>query len=76
MFVALTRARFGGIGDIAFKTSADPENEVCERLPCLAIITSGAAMIEAVVEMLKVEWESPPVPTMSHFDCVRAFMQP
>lgn len=24
-------------------------------------------MIEAVVEMLKVECESPPVPTMSHF---------
>lgn len=23
--------------------------------------------MEAVVEMLKVEWESPPVPTMSHY---------
>jgi hypothetical protein len=27
---------------------------------------SGEAMIEEVVDTLKVEWESPPVPTISH----------
>jgi hypothetical protein len=27
----------------------------------------GDATIEEVVEMLKVEWESPPVPTISHY---------
>jgi hypothetical protein len=39
----------------------------CALLPCLAVSRTGEAMMDAVVEMLKVECESPPVPTMSHF---------
>jgi hypothetical protein len=33
----------------------------------LADIKSGEAIMEEVVETLKVECESPPVPTMSHY---------
>jgi len=40
--------------------------DVDARLPCLATRRSADARIDAVVEMLKVLWASPPVPTMSH----------
>lgn len=35
-------------------------------MPCLETRRSEEARMEEVVEMLKVLWESPPVPTMSH----------
>ena len=47
--------------------SAEPDLEVAERLPCLAMRSREEARTEAVVLMLKVLWESPPVPTMSHW---------
>jgi hypothetical protein len=47
--------------------SAEPDVEVAERLPCLAMRSMEEARTEAVVLMLKVLWESPPVPTMSHY---------
>lgn len=46
--------------------SAEPDLEVEARLPCLETRRSEEARMEAVVEMLKVLWASPPVPTMSH----------
>lgn len=46
--------------------SADPDLEVAARFPCLLRRSRDEARIEDVVEMLKVECESPPVPTMSH----------
>jgi hypothetical protein len=49
------------------RTSAEPEKEVCARLPCFAVMSNGEAIMEEVVEMLNVECESPPVPTMSHY---------
>jgi hypothetical protein len=45
----------GAIGTMDWRTSADPENEVWARFPCLAVIKRGDATIEDVVEMLKVE---------------------
>ena len=47
--------------------SAEPDLEVAERLPCFAMRSREEARTEAVVLMLKVLWESPPVPTMSHW---------
>ena len=50
----------------ASSTSADPEEEDAERLPCLTTRTPvPAATIDAIVEMLTVWARSPPVPTMS-----------
>jgi hypothetical protein len=48
-----------------WRRSAEPESEVDELLPCLAIMRMELATIEEVVEMLKVLWPSPPVPTIS-----------
>lgn len=62
----MTFSRMGQVGVMAFNTSAEPDFDVCARLPCFAISSSGEAMMLAVVLMLKVEWLSPPVPTMSH----------
>ena len=47
--------------------SAAPETEVCARLPCLDIRSREEAMSEAVVLMLYVWSEEPPVPTTSHW---------
>jgi hypothetical protein len=47
------------------RRSAEPDFEVDALLPCLAMRRRLEAMMEAVVLMLKVLWESPPVPTMS-----------
>lgn len=66
MFSAVMAPILGATGAMDVSTSAEPLNDVCERFPCLAVINSGDAMIEAVVETLKVECPSPPVPTMSH----------
>ena len=50
----------------ASRTSAEPEREVMERLPCLATLAPApAATKAAAVEMLKVPEESPPVPQVS-----------
>ena len=50
----------------ASSTSAEPQAELAARLPCLAILTPApAATKAAVVEMLNVPRESPPVPTTS-----------
>ena len=54
----------GGLGALC-RRSADPERDVDELLPCLAIMRMELATIDEVVEMLKVLWPSPPVPTMS-----------
>lgn len=47
--------------------SAEPDLEVEARLPCFETRRREEARIEAVVLMLKVLWESPPVPTISHY---------
>ena len=47
--------------------SAAPETEVCARFPCLDIKSREEAMSEAVVLILYVWIEEPPVPTMSHW---------
>ncbi len=59
------RAIWGGCGCMLASRSAEPDLEVEARLPCLAMRRRLEAMIEAVVLMLKVLCESPPVPTMS-----------
>ena len=58
---------FGASGCAACRRSADPDLEVEARLPCLPITRRAEARTEAVVLMLKVLCESPPVPTISHF---------
>lgn len=55
----------GGLGACC-KRSAEPESDVDELLPCLAIINNADARIDAVVDTLYVLCPSPPVPTMSH----------
>ena len=57
----------GARGCMLLRRSAEPDLEVEARLPCLETRRREEAIMEAVVEMLKVLWESPPVPTMSHF---------
>jgi hypothetical protein len=51
---------------VQLRRSAEPDLEVEALFPCLLKISSDEARIEEVVEILKVEWESPPVPTISH----------
>ena len=47
-------------------TSAEPDFEVIERLPCFATFTPAPATTKvAVVLILKVPFASPPVPHMS-----------
>lgn len=60
------REIWGGKGVMFARRSAEPDLEVEALLPCLAMRRREEARMEAVVEMLKVLWESPPVPTMSH----------
>ncbi len=67
MFCALEAVRLGGVGSIEERMSAAPETEVCARLPCLDIKSRDEAMSEAVVLMLYVWSEEPPVPTISHW---------
>jgi hypothetical protein len=49
------------------RRSAEPDFDVEARLPCFAIMSREEATMEAVVLMLNVLWESPPVPTTSHY---------
>mmetsp|Transcript_187 Transcript_187/g.615 ORF Transcript_187/g.615 Transcript_187/m.615 type:complete len:224 (-) Transcript_187:246-917(-) len=50
----------------ASSTSAEPQSEETERLPCLATwAPAPAQMMQAPVEMFTVPAPSPPVPTMS-----------
>ena len=47
-------------------TSAEPQSEETERLPCLATLSPAPATTKAVaVETLKVPEASPPVPQVS-----------
>ena len=59
--------RAGALGGMFCRRSAEPDLEVEALLPCLAMRSSEDATIEAVVLMLKVLCESPPVPTTSHY---------
>ena len=56
----------GGFGGAQDRRSAEPERDVDALFPCFAIIRRALARMDDVVLMLKVLWESPPVPTMSH----------
>lgn len=56
----------GGLGGAQDRRSAEPERDVDALLPCFAIMSRALARMDEVVLMLKVLWESPPVPTMSH----------
>ena len=67
MFWALEAIRLGGVGCIEERMSAAPETDVWARLPCLDIRSREEAMSEAVVLMLYVWSEEPPVPTISHW---------
>ena len=50
----------------ASRTSAEPDLEEIERLPCLAMWTPPPAKTKAaVVEILKLKDLSPPVPQLS-----------
>jgi hypothetical protein len=55
----------GGRGAFCSR-SAEPDMDVEELFPCLAIIRMADAMIDDVVDTLNVLCPSPPVPTMSH----------
>ena len=63
--------RFGGVGAVEVRRSAEPDLDVAARLPCLLRRRREEARMEDVVEMLNVECESPPVPTMSHYELIR-----
>jgi hypothetical protein len=58
--------RFGAVGRVDVRRSAEPDLDVDARFPCLLSRRSDEARMEDVVEMLNVWWESPPVPTISH----------
>lgn len=67
MVSGLMAFRFGAVGEVLWRRSAEPDLEVDARFPCLPSMRRDDARMEEVVEMLKVWCESPPVPTMSHF---------
>lgn len=67
MVDGVIRLSCAGVGRIVMRRSADPDFEVEARLPCLAIRSSEEARMDEVVDMLNVLWESPPVPTISHW---------
>lgn len=62
----MTAVMTGGFGGAQERRSAEPDRDVEALLPCLAIRRSDEARMLDVVDMLKVLWESPPVPTISH----------
>jgi hypothetical protein len=53
---AVVAAMTGARGGACWRRSAEPDREVEELLPCLAIMRRAEAMIEAVVETLYVLW--------------------
>ena len=63
--MAVMTGAFGGTQD---SRSAEPDRDVEALFPCFAIMRRALARIDDVVLMLNVLWESPPVPTMSHYD--------
>ena len=63
----LTFVRIGRVGTVDWSKSAEPDLEVLALFPCLEIRRREEARMEEVVLMLKVWWESPPVPTISHW---------
>jgi len=65
--------RFGAEGRVQARRSAEPDLEVDALLPCLLTRRRDEARMDEVVEMLKVWWESPPVPTISHFSEVSKY---
>jgi hypothetical protein len=60
--------RLGAVGWVALRRSAEPDLDVEALLPCLLRSRRDDARIDEVVEILKVLCESPPVPTISHYD--------
>ena len=61
----------------ASRTSAAPQRELMERLPCLATRTPAPATTKAAaVEMLKVLRVSPPVPQVSISGSLAANLRP
>lgn len=62
-----TALMMGGRGFMLLIKSALPDLEVLALFPCLDTRSSAEAMMDAVVLMLKVLCESPPVPTISHW---------
>jgi hypothetical protein len=66
MVSGVTARRFGGVGNVELRRSAEPDFDVEARFPCLLSSSRDDAKMEDVVEILKVECESPPVPTISH----------
>ena len=52
----------GDWGVIACSKSAEPEVDEEALLPCLLSRRRGDTTMDAVVDTLKVEWPSPPVP--------------
>jgi hypothetical protein len=67
--------RLGGVGLVEVRRSAEPDLDVAARLPCLLRRRREDARIEDVVEILKVECESPPVPTISHYGLIKSHKQ-
>ena len=65
-FCGVILARSGALLGIFWSKSADPDFDVEALLPCFAIMSRADVTIDAVVLMLKVLCESPPVPTTSH----------
>lgn len=64
----------GALGGAQDKRSAEPERDVDALFPCFATMRSALARMDEVVDMLKVLWESPPVPTISH--CIASVSWP
>jgi hypothetical protein len=60
--------KFGAVGRVEARRSADPDLEVDALFPCLLKMRSEEPRMEEVVEILNVWCESPPVPTISHFN--------
>ena len=58
--------KFGAVGKVEFKRSAEPDLDVEALFPCLLNMRRDEARMEEVVDILKVWCESPPVPTISH----------
>ena len=69
-----TAIKLGGTGRVELRRSADPDLDVDALFQCLLRSKSEDAKMDEVVEILKVLCESPPVPTISHCDCVSKFV--
>jgi hypothetical protein len=67
MVSGLIAIKLGCVGKVEVRRSAEPDLDVEARFPCLLRISRDEARMEDVVEMLNVWCESPPVPTISHY---------